>query len=279
MNFKGHIDHPAAYSLESHSQAGQDLFVIAMLQGKRNGTFLEIGANHLQGFSNTFLLEKQFGFSGTSIDIQDVHTEENYQKSYKVWWKGFYEKIKDESWPECPESIDDLPTHIQNEINELHQYEKFKIRFLTWENDRPLTKFVQADARTLEYDFLPETVDYLQIDIDDPIDGLRLLETLTSRCQFSVITFEHDNWKNNDKTRHGRAESRKLLDSLGYVMVANDVTMDPSTGDGYDPKYAPYFFEDWYAHPGLVSRETIDIYTTITTDSTPKDFKDILLRQ
>lgn len=54
----------------SFSQAGQDLFVISMLQGKKNGTYLEIGCNDPVYSSNTLNLEKIFGWRGISIDIQ-----------------------------------------------------------------------------------------------------------------------------------------------------------------------------------------------------------------
>ncbi len=33
---------------ENHSQAYQDLFVLTMLGGKKNGRYLEIGGNHPQ---------------------------------------------------------------------------------------------------------------------------------------------------------------------------------------------------------------------------------------
>ena len=42
---------------KNFSQAYQDLFVLTMLQGKRSGKYLEVGANHPVEFNNTFLLE------------------------------------------------------------------------------------------------------------------------------------------------------------------------------------------------------------------------------
>ena len=41
---------------ENHSQAYQDLFVLTMLGSKKNGRYLEIGANHPTAFNNTWLL-------------------------------------------------------------------------------------------------------------------------------------------------------------------------------------------------------------------------------
>ena len=51
------------------SQAGQDLFVIQMLEGKENGTYLEIGCNVPEYTNNTWLLERGFTWRGVSLDI------------------------------------------------------------------------------------------------------------------------------------------------------------------------------------------------------------------
>lgn len=49
------------------SQASQDLFVLGVLNGKKNGTYLEIGAGHPEIFSNTLSLEN-LGWQGVSLD-------------------------------------------------------------------------------------------------------------------------------------------------------------------------------------------------------------------
>ena len=51
----------------NYSQADQDIFVLSMLNGKRNGTWLEVGCAWPHDISNTALLE-QFGWTGLSID-------------------------------------------------------------------------------------------------------------------------------------------------------------------------------------------------------------------
>jgi hypothetical protein len=53
----------------NYSQAMQDMFVLSVLNGKRNGTYLEVGSNDPFYLSNTALLEKDFGWMGVSIDI------------------------------------------------------------------------------------------------------------------------------------------------------------------------------------------------------------------
>lgn len=51
----------------SYSQALQDIFILTFLNGKINGTYLEIGCFHPTKISNTRLLE-DFGWTGVSID-------------------------------------------------------------------------------------------------------------------------------------------------------------------------------------------------------------------
>jgi len=273
LEFKHFVDTIDPTTLESKSQAGQDLFVIAMLQGKRQGTFLEIGAGKLNVGSNTFLLEKEFGFSGTSIDIIDAHSLQSWQKEVNQWWSWFYADIRDESWPTQVDSIDDLPSHIQKECREVHNYDAHLPAKFDWSTDRPLTKFLNQDATKLDYSFLDPVIDYLQIDIDPPGNNLLVLEKVLTKSKFSVVTFEHDFWRSTEESNHVREKSRSILAEYGYRMVANDVTIEPHKGSGSDE---PLFFEDWYAHPDLVEPRLIDGYSCITQHLIPKYYFDIL---
>ena len=75
MEFKTSVNCSKDKELEiinaSQSSLGQDLFVIAMTEGKKNGKFFEIGAGHPKIDSNCYLLENMFDWSGVSIDIED----------------------------------------------------------------------------------------------------------------------------------------------------------------------------------------------------------------
>ena len=53
----------------NYSQCYQDMFVLTMLNGKKDGLFLEIGCGDPFYGNNTALLEKEFGWNGISIDI------------------------------------------------------------------------------------------------------------------------------------------------------------------------------------------------------------------
>lgn len=86
---------PGAESIVSNfAQADQDIFVLSMLNGKRNGTWLEIGCAWPQHISNTALLE-QLGWYGVSLDsyksVLDEWpgvrtTEPVHECAYKANW-------------------------------------------------------------------------------------------------------------------------------------------------------------------------------------------------
>lgn len=66
-----------AEGIETHyGQLMQDIFVLMATGGKRGGTYLEIGAWHSENISNTVLLEREFGWSGVSVEIDPRKAEE-----------------------------------------------------------------------------------------------------------------------------------------------------------------------------------------------------------
>ena len=60
------------------SQALQDLFVISILQNKKNGYFLEIGSNHPIAGNNTYMMEKEYGWKGLMIEY-----DSSFEQLYK----------------------------------------------------------------------------------------------------------------------------------------------------------------------------------------------------
>lgn len=73
---------------KSHSQAGQDRFIHAVLGGMRDGLFVDCGCNHPVEKSNTFSLERDWGWRGLLVD-NDEHCvrlcEEQRSKQSKVF--------------------------------------------------------------------------------------------------------------------------------------------------------------------------------------------------
>lgn len=69
---------------KNYSQSFQDLFVLSALNGKKNGLYLEIGAQEPFYQNNTALLETEFGWDGISIEIRkdlcDIFSQQRKNK-------------------------------------------------------------------------------------------------------------------------------------------------------------------------------------------------------
>ena len=63
---------------KNYSEAYQDMFVLTMLNGRRDGTYLEIGAGDPFYGSNTALLE-ELGWSGIGVDLDTSFVEAHNQ--------------------------------------------------------------------------------------------------------------------------------------------------------------------------------------------------------
>lgn len=59
---------------ETYAWNRQDIFVAEILKRKTNGVYVEIGSNDPVLGSNTYLLEKNYGWTGLSIDNEPVIT-------------------------------------------------------------------------------------------------------------------------------------------------------------------------------------------------------------
>ena len=57
------------------SQSMQDMFVLSMLDGKRNGVYVEIGADKPKIINNSYLLERKFGWRGVSFELDEAKVE------------------------------------------------------------------------------------------------------------------------------------------------------------------------------------------------------------
>jgi len=73
--YKKHDEHRLKHTfpglqsiIKNYSKHFQDMFVLTKLNGKRNGTYLEIGSGQPFIHNNTALLETKFGWKGISVD-------------------------------------------------------------------------------------------------------------------------------------------------------------------------------------------------------------------
>ena len=290
VNFKSPIPPQDFTSLLSafQSQAGQDLFVVALTGGKQGGKWLELGANHTIQSSNTWLLEKKFLWTGDSIDIHDPHAS-NKQNA----WTRFYFNVQScfgsnlpLNYFGGPVDFEVLPPDIQKQMVEKLNYEKHvgcksdNIPKLDpvddWRLERPNANLIFTDAVTLDYSKLTGPYDYLQVDIDNPFGHVKILEAVLPHHVFSVVTIEHDFKSLAPENSFCREQSRKLMADNGYVLLANDVTVEP--GMGWHNYGKPRYFEDWYVHPSRIDQEMIDLYTCVSDQPRPKFYWEILFK-
>uniref|UniRef100_A0A6C0DJJ3 Methyltransferase FkbM domain-containing protein n=1 Tax=viral metagenome TaxID=1070528 RepID=A0A6C0DJJ3_9ZZZZ len=76
--------------MNTYSQCAQDLFVEAVMKGKRDGYFLEIGSNHPAQHNNTYLLEKKYNWKGLMVEY-----DKSFEQSYKVHRKNSIYELND----------------------------------------------------------------------------------------------------------------------------------------------------------------------------------------
>ena len=187
---------------KNFAQSYQDMFVLSATNGKQKGRYLEIGCAEPFKNNNTALLETEFGWTGISVDINQV-------------------------------VVDEFTAERNNPVRCL---DATKIDYLKFLNDQGFTG-----------DF-----DYLQIDCDPPEYSFDILKRIPfDHYRFATITFEHDYYV--DQTI--RDQSRKFLQSKGYVLTAGDIAYNRI-----------HSYEDWWIHPELIDINIQKQLQETTTD-------------
>jgi GR25 family glycosyltransferase involved in LPS biosynthesis len=135
---------PGSENIEkNHSQAYQDMFILSMLNGKRNGLYLEIGAQQPFYQNNTAILETEFGWNGISIEIVPGLCEQfARERKNMILCKDALDVDYDELLSEFSEErvwdylqLDCEPSKTTFEILLSIPFEKWKFAIITYEHD------------------------------------------------------------------------------------------------------------------------------------------------
>lgn len=123
----------------NYSQAWQDFFVLTMLNGKMNGTYVEIGSAMPQHINNTYLLYK-FGYRGLNIDKEYWKDWDKFRQGDNPIISDVFDLDMDELLNNFPKQIDYLQIDIdpaENSLRILNTMLKTEHRFttLTFETD------------------------------------------------------------------------------------------------------------------------------------------------
>jgi hypothetical protein len=127
---------------KNYSQVMQDMFVLFTYNGKKNGTYLEIGAGDPYHLNNTYLLESEFDWSGLSLEIEENLCNLWGNRKNKIICKDAsiidYKKILDNNFK--TKEIDYLqldcePSKTTFETLLSIPFEEYKFGIITYEHD------------------------------------------------------------------------------------------------------------------------------------------------
>jgi len=128
---------------ENYSEAYQDMFVLTMLNGKRNGKYLEIGAGNAFYGNNTALLEKDFDWTGVALDIDEnfvaAHTNERknpclLKDASKINYESFLTGMGFSNEIDYLQ-LDCDPPEVTYKILLTIPFETYKFAVITYEHD------------------------------------------------------------------------------------------------------------------------------------------------
>lgn len=193
----------------SKSQFRQDLFALKELKLKKNGFFVEFGATDGVSGSNTYLLEKEFGYKG-------ILAEPNPKQRKNISNERDAIIVEECVWTKSGEKLEFVDDGDLSTVNILKKNENNKSSFLV--NTISLTDMLD------KYN-APSVIDYLSIDTEGSEYNI-LLNHDFSKYNFSVITVEHNFTDQREKIF-------KLLSKNGYQRKYKELSMQ----------------DDWYTFP------------------------------
>lgn len=212
-NYKNNSNRLKKEYKNSRSQSLQDLFVLSYHNFKKKGFFIEVGAYDGIFFSNTYLLEKKFKWSGILAEPSTRHFKSlKSNRKAKIETNLLYSTSNKNLL-----FIEVLNTKNSSAL--FSGIDKYSSRdFLS--QARKINKKYNVNTISLN-DLLvkhnaPKIIDYLSIDTEG--SEYEILRTFNfKKYKFKSITVEH----NYSKNRH---KIYKLLTSNGYKRVLQEIS-------------------------------------------------------
>ena len=196
---------------DAHAQIQQDLFVLNQLDEKRHGCFVEFGTSDGKTLSNTWLLEKRFGWQGILAEPSRhwhdaLKANRSCSMDTRCVWKDTGHWLPFHETQDPFLSTTDKPT---SPVASTYDVETVTL------------------ADLLDCHSIPPNIDYLSVDTEgSELDIMRRFDEDKGfdRYRFRCITIEHN--FNNPR----RQAIRTILTGHGYLNV------HPRISD----------FDDWY---------------------------------
>ena len=205
----------------SRSQLRQDLFVLANLNFKRNGFFVEFGASDGLSLSNSFLLESEFGWTGILAEPAlvwqnnlKINRPSSIIEQKCVWTNSHsFVELNETRSPEYS-TIDEYSSRDSHSVKRLNG-KKYQVETISLSD-------------LLEKHNAPKVISYISIDTEgSEFEILRAFDF--TKYRFDIITIEHNFSKS-------RTQIEELLRSHDYIRKFEDLSQ----------------FDDWYIHKSLV---------------------------
>jgi FkbM family methyltransferase len=196
--------------IDFQGQAGQDMFAYFFFKGKKDGFYIDIGANDGKSLSNTIFFEK-LGWHGICIEpLPDVFNSLRQNRSCDCFniaidnTSGDSREFIKASGVEMLSGLNNQMTksHKERIVNEKGKIEKIYVKTLTFDDlmrgypDRRYIDFMSIDVEGAELSIL-KTIDF-------------------NKFKFGLITVE-----NNEEIKGSGETMKKYMQEQGYKIYLN----------------------------------------------------------
>ncbi len=201
QNNLGFLDFIKEEHLHSASQLNQDLMVLHVLNKKKNGFFVEFGATDGKDKSNTYLLEKEFGWTGILCEPSvKWHNKLSSNRSciidHRCVWSASNQNL--------------LFCDTKNaEFSSINQFVNFDMHKRDAANSY-IVRSVSLNDLLMEHQ-APSYIDFLSVDTEG--SEFEILKSVDfSKYSFGIISVEHNFTSNRELIA-------SLLISKGYKNI------------------------------------------------------------
>jgi FkbM family methyltransferase len=213
---------------EQYSQGGQDIYVTRILKEKRNGYFVEVGANNGFLMSNTYLLEKNYDWKGICIEATPDKIDELKNNRPNAIC------IESAVYSESDLEIE-FSTSVIDIFNVITEYAENAVDFLNQSSTLIMVTTLSL-TDILNEKNAPENIDYLSIDTNG--SDYKVLEGIDfTKYKFNVITIK------NSSVIERQNKIIEILTSNGYSKQQTVLMADNMSDDIYVPNAV--YIEDY----------------------------------
>ena len=199
---------------QNYSEAYQDMFVLTMHNGKRNGTYVEIGSGHPTYGNNSYLLEKDFDWRGVSLDISDEFvTAHNAERKHTCLLRDAttvnYDKFL--NGLNLPTTIDYLqidvdPAGVSYKVLLSMPLETYKFGVITFEHDHytdPTSDVREKSRKYLESYGYKLVAGNISPDDNRPYEDWYVHPDLIDTSKIELLNIINDDTKKAEKYMFG----------------------------------------------------------------------------